>query len=320
MIKILIIRLSSLGDIIHTFPMVNDIKSNFNNVEIDWLVDDSFKELIKFNKNIKNIYSIALRKNKKDKFKIIKELVKLKKILEDTYYDYIIDSQGLIKSSILTRFIKGKSYGFSFFSIKEKLASFFYNNSIYVTKDIKATIRYRKLAQKIFKYDLDIKNNVNFGLNNNKDIKHNNLIIFFHATSDKNKKYPFSQTINLLNKILLNYKYNILLPYGNNKEYEESIKIKEHLINQELVIVPSQIYNYSDMYDMIKNSVFIIGVDTGLLHLSNALNKNLIALYVSTDPNKTGIIETENSVNLGGINLIPSSDEVFELFVKLLNK
>lgn len=321
MIKILIIRLSSLGDIIHTFPMINDIKNNIKQIEIDWLVDKNFEELIMINKNINNIYSIELRKSGKNIIKIIKEIIKLNKTVKLNRYDYIIDSQGLLKSAILTKFINGKSYGFSFYSIKEKLASIFYNNKIYVNKNQNATLRYRELAKKIFNYELNILNNVNFGLVNN-DIRKNNLnntIIFFHATSDNSKKYPFNETINLLNKIVEHYNYNILLPYGNNIEYNESLKIKDNLNNKKLILIPDKIYSYKELYNIIKNAIFIIGVDTGLIHLSNAMNKKIIALFNKTDPNKTGIIENENAINLGGINITISSDEVFKIFVQLIN-
>jgi heptosyltransferase-1 len=318
-IKILIIRLSSLGDIIHTFPMVQDIKDNIKNVQIDWLVDANFRELVLINKNIHTVYSIEFRKNKKNLKAILNEFNKLKNTLNAIKYDYIIDSQGLLKSAILTKLIRGKAFGFSYLSIKEKLATIFYNKTIEVEKNMKAVLRYRLLAKSIFEYNININEDINFGLNQliEQQIAQK-YIIFFHSTSNNKKKYNFIESIKLLNNIITKYKIQIILPYGNVAEYNDAFKLKDRITNNEFIDIPDKIFTYNEILELINKAFFIIGVDTGLIHLANALNKKTIAIYNVTDPNRTGLIESKNAINIGSKNLSPSSDLIFDIFENMI--
>ena len=136
MIKILIIRLSSIGDIIHTFPMVFDIKNNVKNCTIDWLVDESFIDIVKLNCNVDNVIGIPIRKLKTNKFNIVSSVMNWRKSIKSVEYDYIIDSQGLIKSALVSKFFRGDVYGFDKNSIREKLACIFYKFKISVNNTL----------------------------------------------------------------------------------------------------------------------------------------------------------------------------------------
>ncbi len=320
--NILIIRLSSMGDIIHTFPMVFDIKDNYPDSKIDWLVDENFKDLIKLNKLVSNIIPIPLRKWKKNKLKFLFSLYKWNKELNKVKYDYIIDCQGLLKSSILSKFFIGKVYGFNINSVREKLATLFYNYKYSIEKTNLATIKNRLLAKEIFDYKIDV-NKINFGLNSISFSRLNylvdkNYIVFFHATSKESKKYALNNWIEIANYLIKNYGYHIIVTYGNKTEKKESILIKENANYPENIIVPDDIYNYLELASLISNATFIFGVDTGLIHLSNALDKKLIAIYTDTNPNRTGIIESVNAINLGNKNEIPTIKNVLSNFEKII--
>ena len=317
MLKILIIRLSSIGDIIHTYPMIKDIKNNIN-CSIDWIIDEDFVELLKYNNNVDNIISIPLRKWKKNKFKFIFRLLKWKKKLKDIEYDYIIDSQGLLKSAILTKFFNGVSYGYDFYSIREKIASIFYNKKINVSKLLLATSKNRVLSQKVFNYHID-KNKIDFGMQKyySNRLLNYNYIIFFHATSNVKKEYSFINWINIAKYVLSNTNLKIVLPYGSMIEKQKSLAIKNY-INSDNIIVPDSIFNFKELHSLIYNAEFILGVDTGLIHLSNALNKKLIAIYTYTNPNKTGIVESNIAINIGGINVLPNYNEIISIFNKII--
>ena len=111
-LKILIIRLSSIGDIFHTFTLLPDIKQKYPNAEIDWLVDESFKGIAELSPLINKVISIPLRKWKKNKLSWLYNLIKFRNSINHEQYDYIIDTQGLIKSAFLAKFLfKGKIYG-----------------------------------------------------------------------------------------------------------------------------------------------------------------------------------------------------------------
>jgi heptosyltransferase-1 len=321
MIRILIIRLSSLGDIVHTYPMIKDIKDNVKNCSIDWLVDESFKDLLKYNRGIDNIIYIPLRKWKKNKFGFFLNLFDWYKKIKIKNYDYIIDSQGLIKSALLTKFFIGNVYGYDKFSIREKLASAFYKYKINVSKNYLATIKNRILCQKIFNYNINIKQ-INFGISEyfseiKKEIYSNGYVVFFHATSKNSKKYPYAYWAEIASYIIKHTNCKIILPYGNNKEMEDAREIKK-ILNSDLVIIPKKIFSFDELHFLIYNAEIILGVDTGLIHLANALNKKTIAIYTKTNPNKTGIIESNIAKNIGNINVIPNPNEVIKIYENIM--
>lgn len=315
--KILIIRLSSLGDIIHTYPMIYDIKSNFPSSKIDWLVDENFVELVKLNPLIDNVISIPLRNWKKNKLKFVLNFKKWHNHVNKDYYDYIIDSQGLIKSALLAKCFNGPIYGFGINSIREKIASFLYKNNYEVGNNLLAVNKNRLLSSAIFNYKIDIKS-INFGIDN---IQYEKLdlnidrpyVVFFHGTSKDSKKLSVDDWIKLGNYLINRHGLNIILPYGNEYEQIESVKIRE-MINSPKVFVPDNRFNFKAIFQLINNSEFIFGVDTGLIHLANALNKKLIAIYVDTNPEKTGIFESKTAKNIGNKNKKPSIEQLITLY------
>lgn len=316
--RILIIRLTSLGDIIHTYPMVYDIKHNVPNTKIDWLVDENFADIVKFNPLINRVISIPLRKWKQDKFLFVFNLLKWLKNLKYIKYDYIIDSQGLIKSAMLSKYFIGVRYGFDKKSAREKLAPLFYDRTFKIEKNQLAINKNRELASKIFEYN--ISNKVNFGIKQSfpRLEKYNyRYIIFFHGCSNDKKKYPIEKFIELANYLIHNNDISIILPYGNLKEKEHSIAIHNKVINKDKIIIPQKIFSFSELYSLIYNAEFIFGVDTGLTHLANALNKHLIAIFTHTSHKRTGIIESNIAKNIGGNQDIPSVDTLINLYKSL---
>jgi heptosyltransferase-1 len=367
MTKILIIRLSSLGDIIHVYPMIYDIKQHIKNCQIDWLVDNSFYELVKCNYMIDNVIAIPLRSWKKNKLSIISEFKVWKKNLPIEQYDYIIDVQGLIKSAFLTKFFNGPTYGYGFSTAKEKLACLFYQNKINIKNNFIVT-KHRLLAAQIFGYNIDV-NKVNFGINShtknlinlNKEVTNNNqtnvifgvhlynnlnissingvnnsicdtdaknlnlsqlkytkpYIMCFCMASKDSKKYALSNWIKLFTYLIKTYNYKIIITFGNIIEKNEVIQFKHHMANSENIIIPENTYSYHELHNLINNAIFIFGVDTGLTHLANALNKNMIALFVDTDPADTGIWQTKNAINMGNKNNPPLVEDIIFQFEQI---
>lgn len=315
--KILIVRLSSLGDIIHTFPMVYDIKHNHPEYEIDWLVDESFKDLVKLNPYINQIISVPLRRWKSNKLTAILEFIKWRNHVKRESYDYIIDAQGLIKSAIFTRLFKGPVHGLGKYSIKEKLATKFYNYNYETGREYLATTKNRILASQIFDYKIDL-DKVNFGLsfkyktNRTKQ----NYVVFFHATSKESKKYSKNNWATLADYLIKGYNLSIVLPYGNINEKLDASNIKS-IAESNKITVCSKTLNYDEIVDLIINARFIFGVDTGLVHLANALEKKVIAIFTDSNPQKTGIFESGIAKNIGDEGKAPLVSEIIDLFEKM---
>lgn len=334
--NILIVRLSSLGDIIHTYPMLFDIKTNLNNCSIDWLIDSDFTNLVELNPLIDNVISIPLRSWLKNKTTLLIKFFRWRKLqkqqLGNKYYDYIIDSQGLLKSAILTTCFNGTVVGLGRNSIKEKLATLFYQRKYEVGKQHLAITKNRLLASNIFNYKINV-NEVNFGLLatpniivkkiinslRRSNLSTNKYVIFFHATSKDSKKYPLDKWASLANYLINLRNFDVILPFGNEKERSESVQLQQMITTDiDHVIIPQNRLNYSELTPLILNAEFIFGVDTGLVHLANALNKKLIAIYLDTDPSKTGIYTSNRAKNIGGIGQIPNIQKIISLFDNIM--
>ncbi len=298
--KILIIRLSSIGDIFHTFTVLPDIKKALPNCQIDWLVDESFKSVAQLSPLIDNVISIPLRKWKKNKFTWILNLIKFKNTLSKTKYDYIIDTQGLIKSAFLAKLLfNGKIYGLDKSSAREPIASLFYNYSFKVCQDNVAVIRLRGLIAKIFKLEHDLSDFSFEVLRQNLDINSKyGYILFLHGTSKDNKKWPLEDWITLSNWILTNTKYDIILTYSNTAEFEFANKLKATINDPRVKIIDK--LDFLKLTDLIANAKLIIGVDTGFTHMANLLKKPTLAIYLHSKPGYVGMLESHIAHNFGG--------------------
>ena len=194
-----------------------------------------------------------------------------------------------------------------------------YNKRFETGKQLLAITKNRVLASMIFGYNIDAAN-LNFGLSNlitydNEIAK--NYVIFFHATSKESKKYPKEYWAKLAIYLINNYNLSVILPFGSEQEKTETLEIKT-LINSENVHIPDNVFDYTKLRVLISNAEFIFGVDTGLIHLANALNKKLIAIYVDTNPEMTGIFESDIAKNIGSKNVIPVVNEITKLFESIM--
>lgn len=297
--KILILRLSSIGDILHTMTVLPDIKQALPDSEIDWLVDSNFEGIAKLSPLIDNVISIPLRKWKRNKFSWLFKVLQFRKSTIDKKYDYIIDTQGLIKSAILAKFLfNGKVYGLDYVSARERLASCFYNYKYCVNQNAVAVIRLRGLIAKIF----DLQNNLkefSFIINTiNPKLNFDNYILILHGTSKESKKWGLDNWLYLVNWFIENTNKNIVATYSNSDELNFVTGLNEKVANSRFLVIDK--LNFSELSGVIKQSSLVIGVDTGFTHMANLLKVPTVAIYLDSKPSYVGILESEIGFNLGG--------------------
>jgi len=273
--RILIVKLSSLGDVIHTIPLVYDIQQSEPDVKIDWVVDASFMDLLSPIKNI-NIIPIELRAFKKNRnFNPFRHT-------KFNTYDTIIDAQGLLKSALVARYAKGfsnaKIVGLGNRTIDsgyDPLVRWFYDECVYVYPKTHSVGRTRVLYQSVYKGPPVFYTAIS-------DLalgprKWNKYVLFFHATSAFGKCWPIENWIELgIN--LAERGYTIVLPWGNQAEKERSETISFGIPDS---IVPVA-FNLKEAFSVILHSELVVGVDTGLTHLAAALKHRTVEIYVST--------------------------------------
>tara|TARA_B100000787_G_scaffold141891_1_gene111084 strand:+ start:560 stop:1558 length:999 start_codon:yes stop_codon:yes gene_type:complete len=307
--KIAIVKLSALGDIVHAMIVLQFIKKYNQAIEIDWVVEDSYRELLEFHPDIKNIHVVNLKnlKKKKSVFLLIAELSKLRKI---GYYDLVIDMQGLIKSALISRLIPSTvTLGFDKASIRESMASIFYNkkfNFSYEKNIVERNLELVKFALGLNYVPKDIKQKVPFLISRKKYQTPNILnnkknILIIPGASLEAKIYPATQFSHLINEL----NGNIIVVWGSYAEKKIADEIKvlcPHIKVVEKLTIDS-------LVSLISQVDLVIGSDTGPTHMAWGLNIPSITLYGLTPGYRNSyttitnrIIESNSKVNPLKIN------------------
>ena len=329
--KIAIVKLSALGDIVHAMVVLEFIKHN-KDVSIDWIVEESYKDLLIFNPNINKVHSVNI-KNAKKKKSIYFLLTELFKVRDFGPYDLVIDMQGLIKSALIARLIPSHiTLGFDKSSARESFSTIFYNKNFksnYSNNVIERNFELMKFAvnfisdKEEIKYKkpfLYTKENYSFPyLSKNKK-----NVILIPGASHVSKQFPAYKFAELS----LMFDINFLVIWGNKQEKNLADKIK--LLSPKSFICDK--LSISLLISLIKQVDLVIGSDTGPTHIAWAVNRPSITLFGSTPGNRNTyvtninkIIESKSKVNPYKINKNDFSikdidvSEIFEVAKKLLN-
>ena len=242
-----------------------------------------------------------------------REIGRLKQALRQEVFDFVLDSQGLIKSACFAKMAKSPIYGLDKHSAREGVAAVVYAKTYAVPKGKNAVWRNRELFARVFGYAMP--ETQVFGLTVPEAGRLKNLeqpyYAALHATSRDSKLWPVENWRALLQKLNEEQQCNIYLPWGNETEKTRAEQIADGL---PFAIVCDKMNLLQAAY-LLKHAVGIVGVDTGLLHLANALEKPVVGIYTDTDPIKTGVQVSPIAKNLGNIGQIPTADLVYQMLM-----
>lgn len=293
--RILLVKMSSMGDIFHTFPAISDIKQHVPDAEIDWVVEDGFSEIVDWHPGVHKVIPIHLRRwvktrNKKD----WQEFKDWRNALRHPTYDYIIDVQGLLKSALVAKCAKGHGIdGYAKNSAREPITHWFYKRHHHVDKDQHAVERTRQLVGKALGYIPTSK--LNFGINQNfaQVIKNPRKLIFIIGTSWVTKLWATSEWQSLT-KIAIDAGFGVEIIWGSVEEQAIADQIIEFCPQ---ATRPEHRLSITTIAEKLVEAAGVIGLDTGFSHLAGALETPTIALYGATSPVKVGLIG-EHTQNL----------------------
>lgn len=317
--KILIIKTSSMGDIIHTLPAITDASKKIPGITFDWLVEENFTEIPKWHKNVNRVIPIALRRWRKDLLSSYKnhEIKNFLQQLQAEKYDCIIDAQGLLKSALITLFARGNNKkakcGLGFTSAREPLASFCYQQRFTIKKNQHAIMRLRELFAKVLKYPVPL-DFPDYGINIRAAMtdKTKPYLVFVPFASRSYKLWSEQKWSELILKAEKN-NYFVKIPWGNEVEKQAAERIVYYAKNNALVLPKMSL---TELAEEFVNSSGIIAVDTGLAHLAAALNVPTVALYGKTKSNLIGIFgkKQKHIENFQDIE----ADDVWHEFIELI--
>ena len=281
---ILVIKTSSLGDVIHTLPALTDAQQHISNLQCDWVVEEHFAEIPTWHTAVKRVIPVALRRWRKHPFKTLLngEWRQFKSQLTQHKYDYVIDAQGLIKSAFLTYQTQGLRCGLDKTSLREPLARFAYQRHYAISKQQHAVDRLRQLFATVLNYSVPT-TSPNYGISFPALKSTSPTVIFLHGTTWLTKHLPEIYWQHLAEKFV-SEGYHVRLPWGNTQEYERAERLAN--IHPNINLIPKG--NLTQLARELAQAQAIIGVDTGLSHLAAALNIPTITLYGATEPGLTG--------------------------------
>ena len=203
--KVCVIKTSSMGDVIHTLPALTDAQRAIPNLSIDWVVEENFAEIPRWHSAVKQIIPIALRRWRKSPFSIQtkNEWKSYRTLLQANQYDAVIDAQGLFKSAFfVTRLANGVKHGYDCKSIREPIASLFYDKKYAISYQQHAVERIRQLFAQALSYPLP-KEKGDYDIARH-FISADSIelyVIFFHSTTRDEKHWPEHEWRNLIEKL-----------------------------------------------------------------------------------------------------------------------
>jgi heptosyltransferase-1 len=324
--KILLVRVSSLGDVLHNLPMVADILRHHPDAQIDWVVEEGYVSLVRLNPHVRKVIPFALRRWRKGlRDRAVRaELRGFFRELRAEQYDYVFDTQGLIKTGIIMAAARvrpgGQKVGMANGtedSGYEGASRIFHGRSIPVAPRTHAVERGRQVAAKALGYALEAP--PDFGLPPPDPTRRpawmppGDYAVFFHGTARDAKKWAQENWIALGRRLA---PMTILLPWGSPGEKEEAERLAAALPNASVLPRLSMM----DAVELARHAALAVGVDTGLTHIAAAFVRPTVEIYCDSPRWKTEGNWSPRIVNLGDTGHPPSSDDVVGAAQRLLEQ
>lgn len=287
--RVLIVKTSSMGDVLHTLPALTDAMRAIPGIRFDWVVEEGFAQIPSWHEAVDRVIPVAIRRWRKAWFSapIKAERKAFKEAVQAVTYDAVIDAQGLVKSAALvTRLARGVKNGMDWSTAREPLASLFYNRKHHIAKAQHAVERTRELFAKSLGYAKpEAQGDYAIAQHFLGDITPDfaPYCVFLHATTRDDKHWPESHWRELIG-LLGESGLHIKLPWGAPHEEARAKRLAEGFDYVE--VLPR--LSLEAVAHELAGAKFVVSVDTGLSHLTAALDRPNITLYGPTDPGLIG--------------------------------
>jgi heptosyltransferase-1 len=322
MTRVLIIKTSSMGDVVHNMPVVADIRRAHPDFVIDWVVEEAYADLVRMTRGVTRVIPVALRRWRREPFRKSTRVERRAFIdaLHAERYDVVLDTQGLLKSALIARRARlmpsGVRVGFSRALVRESLARLFYDRGYSVDPRLHAIERMRGLAAAALGYagpplgvprfELDVPPHdfawLASGSSPNEETPPRYAVLL-HATARPEKAWPAERWISLID-VFRTAGITPVLPWGNAVEREaaELLAREASTSGSRATTMPVVAPGLSlvEAASLLGGAEAVVGVDTGLLHLAAALDVPTVGLFGATPRWRYAPYWSPRAINLGG--------------------
>jgi heptosyltransferase-1 len=345
--NILLVKLSSLGDVLHNLPIVWDLRKRLPDAQIDWIVEEGYVHLLEPLKTtesfrgIDRIIPVAFRRWRKSLFSIRtwREFFAMRKLLQSVSYDIVIETQGLLKSALVCALAKKSDHAVvaglgnaTEHSGYEPMARMFYNQSVHVPVKCHAIDRSRWVMCSALDWPLfdrrsepplfypstfveQLEPLAFEGLRKLPNGASAPYVVCFHSTARAAKRWPSKNWVEL-GKALSSQGYQVIFPWGSPEE----MKISALMASQVPGAIVPRAFSIEEAYSLVAHAALTIGVDTGLTHLAAVLDKPTIEIYCDSPRWKTEGYWSSNIANLGDFKSVPHVNAVLQATETLLKE
>ncbi|MGH8632951.1 MAG: lipopolysaccharide heptosyltransferase I, partial [Burkholderiales bacterium] len=280
--RVLLIKMSSLGDVIHNLPVATDIRRHLPAATIDWVVEEQYAPLVAMHPALNRVIPIALRRWRHAPFSgtTWREFAAFRRELRSHAYDAIVETQGLLKSAVVAKLARGPVSGFGPATAHERLASLLYDNTSEFPPEAHKILRYRSVAARALGYAVG--RTIDYGIAPRVPrpaITAGRYCLAFHATARAAKLWPEASWAELV-RLLQRAGYACILPWGSDEERARSERIAAAADG---AIVPPK-YSLEEMSALVAGAGFVVGVDTGFTHLAAALARPVVGIFCDSNP------------------------------------
>ncbi|HEY7230386.1 MAG TPA: lipopolysaccharide heptosyltransferase I [Pseudolabrys sp.] len=315
MSNVLFIKTSSLGDVIHHMPAVVDARKAQPDTAFSWLVEEAFAPLVRLHPAVSEVIPVAWRRWRKSLYApaTIGEIGASLRAIRARNYDTIIDTQGLLRSALIARSAHGQRHGYDASSIREPLASIFYDKRHRVGRDLHAVKRNRILTGLALGYAPQ--GAPDFGLERMRfSDADSRYAVLLHGTARREKLWPEERWISL-GKIL-GRNVELRLPWGTDTELARSQRIAAAVPGARVV----ERAPLDQVAELIAGARYVVGVDTGILHLAAAMGVPVVAIFTGSEPGLTGPVGRGPIAILGSEAVSPPVDDVVDAVAKVVGE
>ena len=318
--RVLIVKTSSMGDVVHAAPLASDLARRFPAAAIDWLVEESFAAIPRMHGAVDRVVAVAVRRWRRTPWSTTtwREIRAAKAQLRARRYDAILDCQGLLKSAWLARWARGPRWGFDRASAREPLAALLYTTAVPVARDRHAIARNRALGAAACGTDADTP--PSFGLRP-PPLSDRALVeataapyaVLLTNASRASKLWPDERWRTVLRALQGRGLRSVL--FAGSEDEREATRRRADGAGGAWVAPPCGI---DSVAAALARARVVIGLDTGLSHLAAALGAPTLGIFCDYDPRLVGITGPAPCMSLGGVDAAPASEAAIDALDELL--
>jgi len=307
--KILLVKTSSLGDVVHNLPVVSDIHARFPQARIDWVVEEGFADIPRLHPAVGGVIPVAVRRWRRALLTSAtwRELRAWRGAVRAEDYDLVLDTQGLIKSALLARQARGRHAGYAAEAAREPLAARCYDAAYVIPKNLHAVERNRWLAAAALGYEPNLP--LDYGIAAAPLaapwLPAAPCCVLLTASSRTDKLWPEADWLALA--AALNARgLACVLPGGSDEERARAARLAAGMA--QAVAAPPM--GLAELAQLLAGAQIVVGVDTGLSHIAAALGRLTLCLFAGSRPELTGVYAGDTAINLGGAGAPPTAEQV----------